>query len=123
MATLSKNEAKDIVKRMLPVIKSGIKDNGRAIVAIGQLERIFDPLTREGNTPDVYCKISEAAFDNGIATDLITTRDYGMAIAFNFAKTNYKNPSPKLCKKRWEDENTLGNIIQFAGSKDLIENL
>lgn len=52
MATLSEEEAKDIIKDMLQTIEKGIKENGKAIIAIIQLERIFDPLKREGNTSD-----------------------------------------------------------------------
>lgn len=122
MATLSENDAEYIVKDMLSIIRKGIKDNGSAIVAIAQLERIFDPIKREGNTPDVYCKIAWAAFEHRIATDVVATRDYGMAMKFKPAEPYYKKPSPEICDKRWRDANELGKFIEFTNS-DLIEYL
>lgn len=85
MVTLSENEAKEIIKTMLPTIEKGIKENGRAIIAITQLERVFTPIRREGNTPDVYCKIVGAAFDRGIVTDVVATKHNGMATTFDHA--------------------------------------
>lgn len=102
MTTLSENEAKDIIKDILPTIEKGIKDNGKAIIAITQLERIFDPLKREGNTSDVYCKIAWAAFGKGIATDVVATK-HGMAMTFDHVKPDYKKPSLAACEDRWKD--------------------
>jgi hypothetical protein len=114
MTTLSEDEAKYIIKDMLPTIKKGIKENGRAIIAINQLERIFAPLKREGNTSDVYCKIAWAAFEKGIATDVVTTK-HGMAMVFEYAKPNYKKPSPETCNKRWEDVNEFDKLLESSG--------
>lgn len=102
MATLSKEEARDIVKDMLPTIRMGIREYGEAIVHISEIEKIYDPVKREGNTPDVFCKIAGAAFEHGIATDINTTKHTGMVMTFNPAEPKYKTPSPESCKKRWK---------------------
>jgi hypothetical protein len=115
MTTLSEDEAKDIIKDMLPIIEKGIKDNGTAIIAIDQLERAFTPIRREGNTPDVYCKIALAAFEKGIATDVGATKHNGMAITFEYAGKNYKKPSPDACKGRWED------VYKFSKSRKMFK--
>lgn len=103
MATLSEKEARDIVKDMLPTIRMGIKEYGEAIVHIAELEKIYSPLKREGNTPDVYCKIAGAAFEHGIATDVNTTKHTGMVMTFQPAEPKYKIPSPEICEKRWRN--------------------
>lgn len=104
MATLSENEAKDIVKDMLPIIRKKMaipSNNGRAIIRIIDIEDAFDPVKREGNTSDVFCKIAGAAFEHGMAADIDAAKYEGMVITFKPAEPKYKNPSPEICKTRW----------------------
>lgn len=101
MSNLSEDEARDIVKDMLSTIRMGIKEYGAAIIHIAEIEKRYDPVRREGNTSDVYYKIAGAAFEYGIATDIVTTKHTGMAIEFHPAEANYKKPSPEIFKTRW----------------------
>jgi len=102
MATLSEEEARNIVKDMLPDIRRGIDMIGKAIIPIYDIEKTSGPVKREGNTPDVFCKIAGAALEHGLATDVDTTKHYGMVMTFRTAKPDYKKPSPKMCETRWK---------------------
>jgi hypothetical protein len=101
MATLSEDEARDIVEGMLPKISNAIKERGETKVYITDMEKSFVPISREGNTPDVYCKIAGAASEHGISTDLVAVKDR-MAMMFQNAGPGYRAPSTEICKKRWE---------------------
>jgi hypothetical protein len=102
MAGLSEKEAKDIVEDMLPDIRRGIDMVGKAIIPIPAIENVSSSVKREGNTPDVFCKIAGAAFEHGLATDVDTTKHHGMVMTFSTAKPDYKKPSPKMCETRWK---------------------
>lgn len=101
MASLSKDEARDIVKDMLSTIRIGINDYGEANIHIAEIEKMYDSVRREGNTSDVFCKIAGAAFEQGIATDVGTTKHTGMVMRFWPADPKYKAPSSEICKTRW----------------------
>lgn len=102
MATLREEEARNIVKDMLPDIRKGIDMAGRAIIPIPNIEQTFDTVKREGNTPDVFCKIAGAALEHGLATDVDTTKHHGMVMIFSPAKTGYNTPSQTMCETRWK---------------------
>lgn len=101
MSTLSEEEARYIVKDMLSTIRTGIKEIGAAIIHIAEIEKRYDSVRREGNSSDVYYKIAGAAFEHGIATDIVTTKHTGMAIMFHPADASYKKPSPEIFKILW----------------------
>ena len=101
MATLSEKEAKDIVKDLLTIIRRGIDMNGTAAITIAGMEEAFDPVLREGNTSDVYCKIAGATSEHGLSTDIQPSMYHGMVMRFGPAGPKYKKPSPEICEKRW----------------------
>jgi hypothetical protein len=101
MTTLSEEEAREIVREMMSSIKIGIENYGEANIQIAELEKRYDPMRREGGTPDVFCKIAGAAFEQGIATDVGTTKHAEMILRFWSADQEYKPPSSEVCKKRW----------------------
>lgn len=101
MSTLSEEEAREIIKDMMSSIKVGIGNDGEANIHITEIEKRYDPVKREGNTHDVFCKIAGAAFEQGIATDIGTTKHAEMVLRFWSADPKYKPPSPEICKKRW----------------------
>jgi hypothetical protein len=56
---------------------------------------------REGNTPDVYCKIARAASEHELSVGIKASTRHGMVFVFNTAKQGYKKPSPSICVDRW----------------------
>lgn len=102
MTTLSKKEARDIVKDILPIIRENINMSESAAMSIAGMEEAFGPVRREGNTPDVYCKIAEAASEHGLSTDIQSSTRHGMVMRFWPAEPGYKAPSPEICKTRWK---------------------
>lgn len=94
-------EARDIVKAMLPIIRKKIDMSESASISIAGMEEVFDPILREGNTSDVYCKIAGAASEHGLRTDIQPSMYHGMGMRFWPAKSGYRKPSPEICEKRW----------------------
>jgi hypothetical protein len=101
MVTLSEDEAREIVRDMMSSIKIGIENYGEANIYISEMEKRYDPVRREGRTPDIFCKIAGAAFEQGIATDIGTSKTAEMALRFWPSDPEYKPPSLEACKKRW----------------------
>lgn len=102
MTTLGEKEARDIVKDMLPIIRKKIDMSGSAVMSIADMEDVFDPIRREGNTSDVYCKIAGAASEHELSTDIQPSMHHGIVMRFWPAKPGYKKPSPEICEKRWK---------------------
>lgn len=62
----------------------------------------------------MHCKIAWAAFEKGIATDVVATK-YGMAMTFEYAEQKYKKPSPEMCEERWEEVNEFSKLLESSG--------
>ncbi len=122
MATLSENEAKDIVKIMLPIIRETIINRNEAyVISITGMKEAFDSVRREGNTPDVYCKIAEAASKYGLSVDIKPSLYHGMTLGFNHAKPGYKKPSPRICESRWRNAKKLSDTLKKEGERKFFQ--
>ena len=121
MATLSKKEAKDIVKDMLPIIREKIDMSESAAISIAGMKDAFIPVEREGNTPDVYCKIAEAASEHGLSTDIQPSMHHGMVMRFWPATPGYKKPSPEVCDTRWKEAKKMSDFIQKEGEQKFLQ--
>lgn len=101
MATLSEKEAEKIVKDLLPVIRKKITSGESATIRMAGIAEAFDPVFREGNTYDVYCKIARAAFEHGLSTAIKASMYHGTVLTFDTAKPGYEKLSPKICEEKW----------------------
>lgn len=101
MATLSEKEAEDIIKNILPIIREKTTSTEGMTIDMAGIAEAFDAVRREGNTPDVYCKIARAAYDHGISTTIKASTRHGMTLTFNTAKPGYSKPSLKICETKW----------------------
>lgn len=122
MATLSEDEAKKIIKDLLPIIREKINMSESASMSIVGMKEAFDPVRREGNTPDVYCKIAEAASEHGLSTDIQPSMHHGMVMRFWPAKPGYKKPSPEICDARWREAKKINDLIQKEGEQKFLQN-
>ncbi len=107
MATLSKEEAKEIVNTLYPELSHILKPEvaGGPYPKVGlpayAFKDAFPSVKREGITPDVFCKIAEAMSEKGISTDVDATFfSYLTKFVFRPAEKNYRKPSIETCRKR-----------------------
>ncbi len=103
--TLSENEAKFIIEDMLPTIRKGIEMYGKTNMRISDIGKKYAAVEREGNTPNVFCKLTAAASEFGLSTDLGMTKNLEMTISF----MPVKKPSIQWCEKTW---NKIKNQIE-----------
>jgi hypothetical protein len=103
---MNEKDAKDIVDDILPTIRKGIEAYGKANMRITDIENRYDAVRREGNTPDVFCKIAGAAIEHGIIADIDMTKSLEMIMTFSPAK----KPSPENCEKKWQK---VKNLIEW----------
>jgi hypothetical protein len=121
MPSLSKKEAKNIIKDILPIIREKIDMSESASISIAGMEKAFIPVQREGNTPDVYCKIAEAASEHGLSTDIQPSLYNGIVLRFWPTKPGYKKPSPEICDARWKEAKKISELIQKEGEQKFLQ--
>lgn len=129
--SLSENEAKYIVDKMLPTIRKGIETSTlptkRAGILMSTMQDIFPTIEREGINHDVYCKIAEASLRQGLAVDIGEDKKSNVLIEFRVADEWDIKLSQENCEARWymlksklfdgDEINSLTN----EGAKDLLE--
>ncbi len=129
--SLSENEAKYIVDKMLPMIRNGIETSAlptkRAAILMSNMQEIFPAIEREGINHDVYCKIAEASLRHGLAADLGEDIKNNVLIEFRVADEWDIKLSRENCEARWymlQSELFGGdeiNSLTNEGAKDLLE--
>jgi hypothetical protein len=106
--SLSKEEVEKLVKEILPTITKALEEGDKARIYMSDITKTTSTAKREGNTPDVYCKIAEAMFSRGIAIDL-GVHEINHRAVFGFRKLRKGEDAPTLtrCKFEWEIANEL----------------
>ena len=102
MNMLSEEDARNIMRYFLTSITNDIDRFGKSYIMFSSIEKMSDPVKREGNTPDVFCKIAEAAFEYGLSTDMVIGGTSGTMLLFNTAGPDYREPSPQICEEKWK---------------------
>ncbi len=97
--SLSPKEADEAVKKILPIIREKIKKS-KEQYGFGQADFAIREIGDVSNTPDTYCKIAEAMFNYGIATDLKSGKQE-ILFRFRDAAPYDKRPSLETCSTRW----------------------
>lgn len=99
----------------MAIIRERTNSDKIYVASIAGIKEAFGPVFREGNTPDVYCKIAEAASEYGLSVDIKPSMYHGMAMGFSRAKPGYKKPSPKTCEAAWNKVKKIDDMIKKEG--------
>jgi len=99
---LNEEDARNIIRHFLTDITKGIYISGKSYIRFSDIEKMSDSVKREGNTPDVFCKIAEAAFEYGFSTDITVGSASGTLLIFSPAGADYRPPSPQICEEKWK---------------------
>lgn len=99
--SLSKEEANEVAEDILSTIIKGLKTASEAYLRISDITKVTSAVRREGNTPDVYCKVVDAMFSRGISTGLERDREGNMVLSFRKSKKGEIAPSSELCELEW----------------------
>lgn len=98
---LSNEEARNVVEDLLVDIRKEINIVGESHKRFSYIEKISPYVKREGNTPDVFCKIAEVAYEYGLSTDISVGSLSGTLLIFSPAGADYSPPSPQICEEKW----------------------
>jgi hypothetical protein len=115
--SLSKEEADEIVEKILPTIKKGLNINGEASIRFSDIIKTTDAALREGSTPYTYCKIAQAAFKKGISTETRGDKNGNIALSFRNVRKGEAAPTSAFCKFDWKG--TEEDIVAYRKLKTM----
>lgn len=124
MASLSKIEAEETANIMLPRVRKEIETSEISSIRMQDIGKIHPAVRREllkENIPteDMYCKIADAMFTRGIATDVNIIGGFHVLKFRNSGVGDY--PTPKRCKDKWRDAKILEGQRVKLGMRKLEE--